>query len=192
MHTMKKLLFIFPLIFAERVLADDLSVSITNSTAGLNNGAIDLTVDGGVAPYLFQWTGPNGYSSSDEDIASLEPGEYCVTVTDLYCGTASLCVVVEEDVASGMVNHQMSTLSVYPNPFCKEFSIVFDSQEQGEHLFYLYDLSGKVVWIEPRTLALGMNACHFLLTEDIAAGRYELIVRDKKGSNLQEGVVRIW
>ncbi|MCA1806818.1 MAG: gliding motility-associated C-terminal domain-containing protein, partial [Actinobacteria bacterium] len=45
---------------------------------GGNDGSIDLTVTGGVAPYSYSWS--NG--SSDEDLTSLIAGTYNVTVTD--------------------------------------------------------------------------------------------------------------
>lgn len=43
------------------------------------DGAIDITVSGGVGPYVYAWS--NGATS--EDLADLAPGAYTVTVTDL-------------------------------------------------------------------------------------------------------------
>jgi hypothetical protein len=43
-----------------------------------NDGSIDLTVSGGVAPYTYIWT----TSATTEDISGLAPGDYTVTVTD--------------------------------------------------------------------------------------------------------------
>ena len=48
----------------------------------LDNGAIDLFLSGGIPPYFFQWTGPNGFSSTNQNIDSLEPGTYNVQVFD--------------------------------------------------------------------------------------------------------------
>jgi hypothetical protein len=62
---------------------------ITDYQCPLNpTGAIDLTVSGGVPPYTFAWTGPNGFTAITEDISGLFPGDYYVTVTD-----ADFCVV---------------------------------------------------------------------------------------------------
>jgi gliding motility-associated-like protein len=61
---------------AASALADDISCF------GLLDGAVDLTVSGGTAPYLFAWTGPNGFTAATEDISGLEAGDYNVTVTD--------------------------------------------------------------------------------------------------------------
>lgn len=46
------------------------------------NGAINLTVTGGIAPYSINWTGPNGFASTTEDLVNRPAGTYTVTVTD--------------------------------------------------------------------------------------------------------------
>ena len=54
-------------------------VVVTNVTcAGGDDGAIDISIFGGTAPYTFFWD--NGEIT--EDLANLTAGEYCVTVTD--------------------------------------------------------------------------------------------------------------
>lgn len=45
-------------------------------------GAIDITAAGGRPDYTYNWTGPNGFSSADQNINSLEAGSYTATVTD--------------------------------------------------------------------------------------------------------------
>ncbi|MBX2966143.1 MAG: gliding motility-associated C-terminal domain-containing protein [Cyclobacteriaceae bacterium] len=52
------------------------------------NGAIFITVSP-AGSYTYQWNGPNGFSSTVEDILALESGAYSVTVTS----TASGCSV---------------------------------------------------------------------------------------------------
>lgn len=57
----------------------ELSGVVSNSSCnGSDNGSIDLTVAGGAAPYTFAWS--NG--ASTEDINTLAPGNYNVSVTD--------------------------------------------------------------------------------------------------------------
>ncbi|HYQ59138.1 MAG TPA: Ig-like domain-containing protein [Draconibacterium sp.] len=45
-------------------------------------GSIDLDITGGSGVYTINWTGPNGYTNSTEDITSLYAGEYVVEVSD--------------------------------------------------------------------------------------------------------------
>lgn len=54
------------------------------SCTGGDNGVIDLTVSGGVAPYLYSWS----TGARTEDIFNLKVGSYSVTVTD-----ANGCIV---------------------------------------------------------------------------------------------------
>jgi hypothetical protein len=54
------------------------SFNITDASCGNSNGSIDLTVNGGTAPYTFAWD--NG--ASTEDISLLAAGPYNVTITD--------------------------------------------------------------------------------------------------------------
>lgn len=61
---------------------------VTNSTCfGINNGSITTNTTGGIpfttgVPYTIQWTGPNGFSSSNANISNLVPGTYNLTITD--------------------------------------------------------------------------------------------------------------
>jgi uncharacterized repeat protein (TIGR01451 family) len=52
-------------------------------------GSIDITVSGGTPPYEYLWTGPAGFTSTNEDISGLENGTYTVVVTDANGCTAA-------------------------------------------------------------------------------------------------------
>ena len=49
---------------------------------GGTNGAINLSVSGGTAPYTFAWSGPGGFNASSEDLVNVGMGTYTVIVTD--------------------------------------------------------------------------------------------------------------
>ncbi len=52
------------------------------SCNGGSDGAIDITPSGGTPDYSYSWTGPNNFSSTDEDISGLLAGSYTLTITD--------------------------------------------------------------------------------------------------------------
>ena len=52
------------------------------SCMGYNDGAINLTLNTNSSLLTFSWTGPNNFTSSNEDINSLLPGTYNITITD--------------------------------------------------------------------------------------------------------------
>ncbi|MCK5146995.1 hypothetical protein KAR48_09585 [bacterium] len=68
------------------------------STAGASDGAIDLQVDGGAAPFEYRWA--NG--ATTQDISNLAVGMYSVTVTDADNETAtdSVQIIFQDNVSS--------------------------------------------------------------------------------------------
>jgi gliding motility-associated-like protein len=73
------------------------SVKTDISCGGLSDGTIDITVSGGQTPYTFAWTGPSGFTSTQEDLSGLGPGAYSLTVTD-----ANSCAMSFADIATIM------------------------------------------------------------------------------------------
>ncbi|HRI58972.1 MAG TPA: SprB repeat-containing protein [Saprospiraceae bacterium] len=50
--------------------------------SGQSNGSINTTFSVGQAPFTVQWSGPNGFTSTAEDIGNLAAGQYSITATD--------------------------------------------------------------------------------------------------------------
>ncbi|MBN4052138.1 PKD domain-containing protein [Sphingobacteriaceae bacterium AH-315-L07] len=55
-----------------------LTITITNATCGLSNGALDVTPSGGTAPYTYAWSD----GQTTQTASSLTAGGYTVEVTD--------------------------------------------------------------------------------------------------------------
>lgn len=68
--------------------------SVQSTCYGSATGAINISVSGGTTAYSYQWTGPNGYSSTQLNISSLAAGDYFFTVTDNKGCQANLNVAV--------------------------------------------------------------------------------------------------
>ena len=63
----------------------DLSLGISSTLPqcfGSNDGSIDLIAANGTGPYTYQWSGPQNFSSSENNISNLSAGNYTVTVSD--------------------------------------------------------------------------------------------------------------
>lgn len=63
-----------------------LAVSLVNKTNilcfGDPTGSITVNVVGGTAPYTFAWSGPNGFTNSNQNLTALFAGTYTLIVTD--------------------------------------------------------------------------------------------------------------
>ena len=71
---------------------------ITNNICwGRNQGAIAITPDGGDSVYTYLWTGPNGFTSTDEDIDSLFAGIYTLELSDTTNTISYSFTVLEND-----------------------------------------------------------------------------------------------
>lgn len=177
------ILFLTMLFCAVFVKAADVEATITPTVIGMENGAITLTINAGIAPYTFSWVGPDGYTSNDQNISDLAAGEYCVTVSDAFCGVAVLCVTVDATGANtiSLVNTPQIQLVVGPNPFNGFINMQITTMNPGEYSFTIYDLEGKLIARLNEALSLGPNCVNWQLEQAFPSGSYQLVVAGKSG-----------
>jgi len=108
-----------------------------------NNGAINVTATGGTPIYDYAWTGPNAFSSSDEDLTGLESGTYDLTVTDNNGCTTSSSFIVNSTV--GLSENGIANLAVYPNPSNGIFTVILPQNFDTNSTVEVLDLSGRKV-----------------------------------------------
>jgi large repetitive protein len=85
------------LVTEPSVLTVDVAAATNLTCNGANNGEIRLTVTGGTPPFTMRWAGPNGFSSTTQNLVSLAAGSYTVTVTDSrQCAKTSQPIVITE------------------------------------------------------------------------------------------------
>ncbi|MFZ4401147.1 MAG: beta strand repeat-containing protein, partial [Bacteroidales bacterium] len=66
---------------------------------GASNGAINLTVGGGTPAYTYAWTKNSITYASTEDLSTLQPGTYAVTVTDAKgCSASTSQIITQPDL----------------------------------------------------------------------------------------------
>ncbi len=146
----------------------------TNDEILGSDGSINITVVGGTADFTYDWDGPGGFTSTDQDVSGLVAGTYEVEITD-----DNGCVHVEESI---VVNSQLSIqeydfgVEIYPNPSQGEFTISVNNAATFE--INVYDLSGRIVM---PTITSTSNVFKLDLTHN-ATGTYfiELVTEDGK------------
>jgi hypothetical protein len=75
-----------------------ITTQVTNTTCGLANGGVTLTVTGGATPYTYDWAHING-TNNPANLTATAAGQYCVTVTDNAGCTATKCVTLNASAA---------------------------------------------------------------------------------------------
>ncbi|MEP7323714.1 MAG: T9SS type A sorting domain-containing protein [Saprospiraceae bacterium] len=96
------------------VISDDLDVDTWVAQSNSCHGSTIYTyVQGGIGPYTYSWShDPNFHGKNAEN---LEPGTYCVTITDPLCGYFSKCITITNDLPRfgiidfGNTSHCIST-----------------------------------------------------------------------------------
>lgn len=117
--------------------------TVTRSSNGLPDGAIQANVQGGVVPYTYNWS--NGDTADLAD--SLLPGDYEVTVTDANGCEVFDTITVRIDSTISAVAPEMELLDVqiYPNPATDRLQVEIDQLPTEAVSLSIVDLSGRVV-----------------------------------------------
>ena len=113
---------------------------VTNESASFN-GAIDVTITGGVGPFGFEWD----HGPTTEDVDGLTAGSYTISVSDSGIEDG-LCPAVEETFVVistiGVEEFAGKNVSIYPTPATENITIEF----AGEFNYELTAINGDVVY----------------------------------------------
>lgn len=110
-------------------------------------GFIMISDNGPDGTYLYEWTGPNGFSSNTQDIDNLEIGCYTLIITDTITGCTAETIICVDDLTDVPVKNNPGDINIYPNPVSNFVSIDFGFKEKQEFEIQLYDISGKIVGV---------------------------------------------
>jgi gliding motility-associated-like protein len=133
------------------------------------NGSIDLDVSGGAAPYSFNWTGPDGFLSSDEDLINLAAGVYQLSVNDALGCNGSF---VAELVGPAPINSgtYVSFYGLYNLQCLGDSSGVIELAPVGGSAPFTVDISGP-----------GGFTSSSLVNNALVAGEYQVTITDLNG-----------
>ncbi|WP_179348786.1 PKD domain-containing protein [Winogradskyella pacifica] len=109
----------------EVVVTVNPSISVTSSVIHnlcyqVNTATIDITIVGGIPfstgnDYNVTWTGPNGFSSTDQNISNLEAGDYTLDIVDDGgCPYSEIITITEPDeLLFSAVDFDVETISCF-------------------------------------------------------------------------------
>lgn len=164
-------------------VATDPVVTASGTVSSGSNGTATVSATGGVSPYSYSWTGPNGFTSTSSSLTGLVPGTYVVTVTDACDGEVSQSVVVQSSV--GIQSAATGAFTVYPNPSEGLFTIVFDQLSGASYSISLMDLTGRTVFN-----TVGNELKKEVQVKYLSTGKYILNVRTEGGSFNQSIMIK--
>jgi hypothetical protein len=150
-----------------------LNPTLTNCSPGQSNGSISLEPQSGCFPYDYQWdTG-----ETTAEITGLEPGTYCVTVSDCLGCTEAYCASIE--LSSGVENLPGLISSVlYPNPAGDQLVLELMFQIPQALQLDIFDAQGRCV---VRQFSNGRHHRVIYDIRDLPAGPYWLLIGSSHG-----------
>lgn len=163
---------------------------IVDETCGNTNGSISVTVNGGVSPFTFSWTGatPNPCCSYTLDMED--------TFGDGWDGAFVTVLVNGTSIGDFTVNAGDSEIASIPVCDGESIEIIYTAGNfEEEHLYTLYDAQGNSVFADgtdPSTGSVytGTAACSGAVNEtsisDLSTGSYDLTITDNSGCSLTQ------
>jgi gliding motility-associated-like protein len=83
-----------PDVLYDKVLSDYNGYNA--SCHGSSDATININMTSGLAPFMFSWQGPSGYTSADRYITGLAAGDYTLLITDTNSCTATEVITVTQ------------------------------------------------------------------------------------------------
>ena len=153
---------------------------VNNPCLNTADGAIYITASGGELPFQFSWTGPDGFSTTEEDIIDLAKGRYY-----LHVGDAEGCTV---DSDTNLV-------------LSDGIEMVLEISSFGDYNVQCFGSSDGFIKIREVTGFGDISNFYFYTTgpdgftspfrfmENLAAGSYHINVTDSLGCTGEEDVI---
>jgi hypothetical protein len=130
------------------------------------DGEINITVTGGVAPYTFDWDiDGTGDFDDDEDLTGLADALYTVVVNGSTGCSSTEKIILGTQAGIGELNGL--EINIYPNPTTAFITV----ELAGTFVYELTDINGSVI---ARATA---NDKEIISLEDVARGVYFITIK---------------
>ena len=160
--------------------------NVDNSITDMNNGNIDISVEGGVPDYVFVWVDENGEFMGDtEDLSDIPGGTYTVTVTDGNgCVASSPGIVVDE--VDGIFELELMTFTLFPNPANESIVIKLNNSDHDAMLL-INDARGRMLF--EKRLEVGQLSIN-ISVGDLASGVYSVRLHSNNGVGVKPLIIQ--
>jgi hypothetical protein len=120
------------------------NISAKGGTLSSDTGTVQLTGASTTEGVNYSWTGPAGYTSTEQNPVVSVAGEYTLTVTDLENGCVATMTVEVQPQAVTQTS-VISQAKVFPNPIESKGAVEFKLHTTGNYVVELYDLKGNLI-----------------------------------------------
>ena len=164
------------------------ATSASSNSPVITGGNINL-IAGTVAGATYNWTGPNGFTSSVQNptvlASSSTAGQYCVSVTVNGCTSPTTCTQVAVNGGSSINENEAFSVNIFPNPTSDVINIHTGLTGNGLRV-KITDLAGKTVQNEMTVseTQFSIDISHF------AQGIYMLSLQNDKGTVVRKIIKR--
>ncbi len=160
------------------ILEQPLQLQITGSQItdvsciGCSNGAIDISPDGGTAPYTFLWSD----GAVTEDRLNIPEGTYSVCIEDINaCTVCDTFLVETHTLSGGYLSYSESKFKLFPNPASNYVELrTPGTNPAGSTGIFIFNSGGQLV----RKSDYQENAGRLSL-EELTAGIYTIRVIER-------------
>ena len=132
--------------------------------------------------YTVEWSGPNGFSSTEESPQICEAGSYTLTVTNPENDCFAVATIMVE-IETANINLDKQSIKIYPNPTSDLIQIDFSEKVQGT--ISVYSLQGQQLKQKPISninMSLDLSAfstgVYFLKIETSNGVLYDKILKE--------------
>lgn len=132
------------------ILIIDMTEITPSSTSNSDDGAIDISVSGGVGILTYTWI-KDGVTidNTSEDLSNVGPGTYQVIIMDENgCTFTSLDIIIDALVSTDNPKAN-GKIEIYPNPVTNQLFVRYDAEKNKIDKVDIYDAQGKLALKNP-------------------------------------------
>ncbi|MFH1321903.1 MAG: T9SS type A sorting domain-containing protein [Bacteroidota bacterium] len=140
----------------------------------------DMSVSNGIPPFSFQWSGDDGFSSTDSTPTYVYPSgagtyNYSVTVTDSDSCQTSCSGIAVVATSDGIEDNLEFNIKIYPNPFNSSLTIYFNNENPVIADLSIFNTLGQKVYCDKIKSTTNYHKINF--SNPLAAGIYTLSLK---------------